>query len=178
MTDRLAARFVALAVAAAVPVLASCQPAGEGGMEEAAVDTAAVLSAADSFRTAYEDAYNAADTAAVASMFSRDIVFLPAEGPPIRGREDVVSFLSPGMAMNQNISIDPGGTKLVGSGAVVDHGTVTFTVTPPDADSARTTHRHGYLIVAQEGSDGWKLVRAANTMLQTPASSKGSDGGS
>lgn len=167
----------ALFVVAGVTVLASCQPAGEGGMEEAAVDTAAVMSAADSLRRAYAEAYNAGDTAAVLSTLSRDFVFLPAQGPPIKGRKKVLSVLGRGMAMNQQISISPQDVKLLGPDAVVDYGTATFSVSPPDADTAQTTHRHGYLVVAERTADGWKLTRAANTRLQPPASSKGSGGG-
>jgi len=66
-------RPVALVVGMAVAALAGCQPAGEGGMRQTAVDTAALRSAMDSFRTAYVEAYNAADTTAVAETFAQDI---------------------------------------------------------------------------------------------------------
>ncbi len=65
-------------------------------MEQTGVDTAAIKSAADSLLAAYEEAYNAADTAAVAGMFSGDFVFLPAQGSPVTGRQNVVSLLTRG----------------------------------------------------------------------------------
>lgn len=177
MIHQLSELPVSLLMAALIPVLASCQPAGEGGREEAAVDTAAVMSAADSLRTAYAEAYNTGDTAAVLSTLSRDVVFLPAQGPALEGREEVLAALGRGMGMNQQISVSPQGVNGLGGDAVVDYGTATFTVRAPEADTAQVTHRHGYLVVAERTADGWKLTRAANTRLQPTAASKASTGG-
>lgn len=176
VTHRPSNLSVVLLVASALPVLASCQPAGEGINGEAAVDTAAIMSAADSLRMAYEDAYNAGDTAAVADLISGDFVFLPAQGSPIRGRQKVMSFLNPGIRMSQEVSITSSAAKVLGKDAVVDHGTATFTVMAADADTGQTTHRHGYLIVTQRTADGWKFIRAANTRLQSDTGPKGSGG--
>lgn len=177
MTDRFSTGPVAVVVAVAMSTLAGCQPAGEGGMEQAAVDTAAIMSAADSLRVAYEDGYNAGDTAAVADLISRDFVFYPAQGSPISGRQKVMSFLNPGIRMSQDVSVSSSGTEILGPDAVVDHGTATFTVPSPDADTAHSTHRHGYLLVGQRTDEGWKYIRAANTRLQSDAAPKASSEG-
>ena len=179
MTDQIPARpFTLLVVGMAVAALVGCQPAGEGGMEQTAVDTAAIMSAADSLRTAYRDAYNAGDTAEVADLISRDFVFYPAQGSPVSGRQNVMSFLNPGIRMSQDVSVSSSGTEILGPDAVVDHGTATFTVPSPNADTAQTTHRHGYLLVGRRTADGWKYIRAANTRLVSDGSPKGSGGSS
>lgn len=177
MTNRFSPRSVALVMAVAMSSLAGCQPASQGDMGQTAVDTAAIMSAADSLRVAYEDAYNAGDTAAVADLISQDFVFYPAQGSPISGRQNVMSFLNPGIRMSQDVSVSSSGTEILGPHAVVDHGTATFTVPSPNADTAQTTHRHGYLLVGQRTAEGWKYIRAANTRLMSDASPKGSGGG-
>lgn len=101
MTHRFSPRPVALVVAAAMSsTLAGCQPAGEGGVGQTAVDTAAIMSAADSFRTPYAEAYNAADSATIREMYSVGVVYLPPEGRPITGRQEVFSVLAGGMTRN------------------------------------------------------------------------------
>lgn len=177
VTYRTTTLFGVLLVVTLMSALTGCQPADEGGMEQAAVDTTAIMSAADSLRRTYAEAYNAGDTTAVLSTLSPDFVFLPAQGPPIEGRRKVVSILGRGISMNQQIAISSRDVKVLGNDAVVDYGTATFTMDTPNADTAQTTHRHGYLMVAERTSDGWKLTRAANTRLQPLTSSKGSAGG-
>lgn len=145
-------------------------------MEPTTVDTAAINAVADSLRVAYEDAYNAGDTAAVADLISPDFVFFPAQGSPISGRQNVMSFLNPGIRMSQDVSVISSGTEILGPDAVVDHGTATFTVPSGNADTAQTSHRHGYLLVGQRTADGWKYIRAANTRLLSDAGPKGSGG--
>lgn len=177
MTHRIAVRPVGIVVAAGTLLLAGCEPAGERGVGQTAMDTAAIISSADSLRTTYREAYNADDTAVIAGLVSGDFVFLPAQGPPISGRQDFMSFLAPRIAAIREMSINSSGTTILDRNAVVEYGTATFTVGSPGADTARSTHRHGYLIVSQRTADGWKLSRAANTRLQPPASTKGADGG-
>ena len=170
-------RLTALAVAViGLPVLAACQPDGQGQTGGAALDTAAIMSTTDSVRQAYEDAYNAGDSAAIASMYAADAVYLPAGGAFVTGGRNVTAGLTQGMAQSQDFSISSSGTKILGADAVVDYGTVTNTVMPAGADSA-VTQEQGYLVVVQRTADGWKLVRAANTFLQAPGGGSSGGGG-
>ena len=170
MTDQIPARSFALVMGMAVAALVGCQPAGEGGMRQTAVDTPAIRSAMDSFRTAYVQAYNAADTAAVAESFARDIVYLPPEGQPITGRQNVVSVLTRGMSRNLNVSIRSEGTRSLGPNAAVDYGIETVRAMSAEGDTALSSHRHGFLMVAEHRGSGWEITRVASTMPE-PSSS-------
>lgn len=169
-------RLTALAVAViALPALAACQPAEQGQMT-AAVDTAAIMSTVDSVRQAYEDAYNAGDSAAIASMYAADAVYLPAAGSFLTGRSAITGSLTQGMAQSQQFTINSSGEEILGPDAVVDYGTVSNTVMPAEGESA-VTQEQGYLVVVQRTADGWKLIRGANTYLQAPGGGGNGGGG-
>lgn len=170
MTDRFSSPSVALVMAVAMSTLAGCQPVGQGDAGQTAVDTAAILSAADSIRNTYEEAFNAGDTATLRDLLAPDVVYLPPQGRPITDREQLLSVLTKVMARSGSVSINSEQVKILGRDAVVEHGTETITGSSPNADTVQR-RRSGFIVVLERTADGWKLARSASNWLDGPPSS-------
>lgn len=173
MRDLATIRSGSVLVLLASIAMVGCQPAETGKMEGTAIDTAAVMSSLDSLRQAFVEAYNAADTAAIAAMFTEDAVVLPSGAPPVRGRDSIAASFARewarGAQMDELTALE---TTLINSDWVMEYGDVQITVTPQDADQGRTMDG-SYLVVLHRTADGWKLVRDAASMDSTPSGAPG-----
>ena len=103
-------------------------------------------------RDAYVEAENAGDVDGILSTCGHDIVFMPPEGPPVRGIEASREFLTEFLdAFDITIELSRDEIAVEGDLAY-EWGTVSGTLTTPDADSQPVNNT--YLIVYQRASDG------------------------
>lgn len=103
-------------------------------------------------RDAYVQAENAGDVEGILDTCGEDIVFMPPEGPPVRGIDAAREFL--GEFLNAfDITIELSRDEIsVENGLAYEWGTVSGTLTPPDADSQPVSNT--YLIVYERGPEG------------------------
>lgn len=170
MRDSLTTRLTTAALAlVAVPLLAGCQPAEQAGMQEgAAVDTAAILETLDGVRDGYAEAFNAGDADGVAALYTEDAVLMPSTGSPVTGRDAIRDLMAENLAQEPTLEIMPANTTVMSSDWVVEYGTTRTTVEGAEEEDP-VTQSQGYLVVLKRTADGWKLLRAANTLLDMPS---------
>src|SRR5262245_15661169 len=135
-------------------VLASCRPSSESTGSAPAGDPAAV----NNVRNEFISAFNAADAAKVASLYSMDAVIMPTHQPAIMGRDAIENYNKTFFQMYAaTISITPVETKVFGDRAL-DRGTYTIQLTPK-AGGSPMTDEGKYLVLLQRQADGsWKLT--------------------
>lgn len=158
----------------ALPLLVGCQPAEqEPAGETAALDTAAVRAAIDTLRQDYLEAYNGGDAATLATLYTADAVFHPADAPPVEGRESIGAyfgrFLAPGPSLEvESHEVIPLSESWASSG-----GGYRVTVTPEGAEEPMTV-RGSYLLLFRNTAEGWKLFRHTASYDSVPPAPEGS----
>ena len=135
--------------AAALFALTGCQKA-----QDTAADEQAIRASTD----AWDDAYNAGDTAALAAAYAEDAVLLPPNAPAVSGRAAIGEFLTADSANTRgaglSFAIDSDST--VGVSGDLAYEAVTFKVN----DASGATVGTGKFIGVFNRKDGkWLLVR-------------------
>lgn len=169
VTHRTVRPAAALAPLVALPLLlAGCQPAEQGQTgETAGVDTAAVRASIDTLRQAYLEAYNAGDAAAVASLYTGDAVFLPADAPPVEGRDSIRAHWERFLAAGPTLEVESHEVTPLSPSWTTSGGLYRVTVTPEGAEEP-TTVRGSYLLLFRNTPEGWKLFRHSATYDSVP----------
>lgn len=169
MSNRSACRPGAvLASLLAVTTLLACQPAERGGTAGPAVDTASVEAAVDSLRGAFLAAYNAGNAAGLAPLYAADAVFLPANAPPVEGRDSIRAHFDRLFSAGPSLKVSPHEVKPLGPDWTTAGGTFRVTTTPEGAEEPTVT-KGSYLILLRQTADGWKLFRHVATYDSVPA---------
>ena len=141
-----------LAAAAALSLLATAAAGQTAGMDDA-------RTAIEERTTAFEQAYNSGDSAALAELYTEDAAILPPDAARAEGRDAIGRFW--GGAMEQGLkNLDLTATEVEGmDDAAVEIGT--FTATAPAAEGGGESEVAGkYLVVWKRGDDGaWRLHR-------------------
>lgn len=152
------------AVALLAPVTA-CQPAGEqqategeAGRTAEAVDTAAVMAAIDSVRSAFAEAYTAGEFSRVSPYIHSDVIYSPPGHPPIRGPDSVIAHDWRTIPPGATFELEPVDTRVVDGEWAFELGTSTVTFTARGGDE-ETSMRSSYLVVLRNTGDGWQLYR-------------------
>lgn len=112
-------------------------------------------------RTAWQEAANRNDPAAVAAMYTDDATFVGTESPLASGRQEIQSAFAKTFPIAKIESIDS--KELVVNGDMAyDYGTFRQQVTPPNA-KAMTINGY-YLVITHRQSDGsWKISHHVST---------------
>jgi uncharacterized protein (TIGR02246 family) len=124
----------------------------------AAVDTAAISAAVDSFIQAHNAAIAVRDTDAIVALYTDDAMVFPAGAARVDGREAIramwaKSLRAPGLELSMASQ-----HKLVAQAGdmVSDMGTYDFRMSGPDG---RTVHDVGKYVTVMKKVDGrWKMV--------------------
>lgn len=156
-----------LGAALALPFLLACQPAEQGAMQEAAIDSAAVEATVDSLRQAFLDAYNAGEAGQLAGLYTRNAVVLPSDSPPATGRDSIRAYFARELAAGPTLEVEPHEVKPLSPAWVSSGGTYRVTVAPEGAQDTMTV-RGSYLILFRNTAEGWKLFRHAATYDSVP----------
>ena len=110
----------------------------------------------------WEAAYNAADGAGVAALYTDDAILLPPGSEPVKGREAIEAFWQS--------SVESGTQVELKMGELEDHGDTAievsyFVMTAADGEHAD----HGKYIVVWKKVDGsWKMHRDIFNSSMTP----------
>ena len=169
MRKLLTSRFpFAVVSLTALSLVAACQPAEQAGTPEAAVDTAAVEAAIDSLRQAYITAYNAGETGRLASLYTEDAAFLPADAPVVSGREAIRAAMEEQLAPAPTLEVNPREVNPLSADWTQAAGTYRVAVQPEGAAEPQVV-QGSYLLLLRRTPEGWRLFRhAANyDMLPT-----------
>ncbi|MFW6193576.1 MAG: YybH family protein [Gemmatimonadota bacterium] len=160
----------AVLAASVLAVATACQPAAEqDGQQGAAVDTAAVMSALDSLRTTYEEAFAAGDVATMASTFTEDAIFSEPGAAPVTGRSTIREAMEEAPPPEgATLSLRPTETRVLTNDLVYEMGTGTVTFTPEGADEAQEMES-SYLVILARTADGWKVSREVVSPNQPPS---------
>jgi len=155
MTKLHAAAFAAAVLFA----LAGCQKA-----QDTSADEQAIRAGTD----AWDDAYNAGDTAALAAAYAEDAVLLPPNAPAVSGRAAIGDFLTADGVNTRGaglqFAIDSDSTVGVSGDLAYEAGT--FKVN--DASGA-TVATGKFIGVFNKKDDKWLLVRDTWNMDAPPA---------
>lgn len=154
--------------------MAACRPAGEqqatggeaGRMAEA-VDTAAVMTAIDSVRSAFVEAYSAGEVSRASPFIHPDFIYSPQGHPPIRGRDSVIAHDQRNLPPGASFELEPVDTRVMNDEWAFELGTSTVTFTPQGADE-ETSMQSSYLVVLRNTGDGWRLYREVGGSNQPP----------
>jgi ketosteroid isomerase-like protein len=150
--------FTAAFAVASLFALAGC---------EHAMDTKADETAIRASTDAWDDAYNAGDTAALAAAYAEDAVLLPPNAPAVSGRAAIGDFLTADSANTRagglKFAID--GDSTVGVSGKLAYEAGTFKVL--DASGA-TVATGKFIGVFNKKEDKWLLVRDTWNMDAPP----------
>ncbi|MCL6544555.1 MAG: SgcJ/EcaC family oxidoreductase [Bryobacteraceae bacterium] len=141
---------------------------GQGPGTGKAPDRAAELQKIDGLRSRFVAAYNSADAAAAAALYTDDAVMLPANEPAVEGRQAIQESLRRELGQGPTkISITPQETEIAGEWAF-ERGQAVITTTPKGAKDAVELSAK-YLVILRRQPDGdWKIHRDM-TNLDTPS---------
>ena len=133
-------------------------PAGCGLIEESDVDRI------HQARARLEEAYNSRDTAALVTILTDDVVFLPPGAPAMVGRDNVVAMHQASFRQSADrytSALDHSSSEIIVAGDwAVDRGTYVATITPADGGEA-SAYDHKYIYIwARQGDGSYKLRRA------------------
>ena len=140
---------VLLALALATPVVARAQ------VEEPRIPLRTAIAEINTFRSAYQDAYNKKDGATLAAMYEDDAVVVNPDGSTLMGIDAIRKALTTA-APNWNAATITSDTMRVYGHSAWDVGV--FTTTGPNGE--KITSR--YLVTLRRGLTQWKLARVAN----------------
>lgn len=146
----------ALAVALTMVLFVACQSQGQG--QQGAVDTTAIQSELDSIRTAYENAYNAGNFDAVASIVHPEMIYSPPGFSPMRGRDSITAFEREMRPPGATIDLEPIDTRVLSNNWVYEFGIGTVTFTPEGTEEQKSMEST-YLAIFRKTPDGWKTYR-------------------
>lgn len=145
-----------LALALATPVVARAQ------IEEPRIPLQTKVSELNRFRTEYAENWNKKDAAAVASMYSSDVIVVNPDGSVLKGQDQLRAFLNTGTANWPHLVIESDSLAIYGNTAV-DMGTAKQ---HPAAGGEMVAR---YIVVLRRDMNGWKLVR----LIDTPVTAGG-----
>lgn len=148
--------------------LVACQQSvrqqGEGAD---AVDTAAVLAAIDSLRSAGEQAYSEDDIGRVADSFHPELIYSPVASPPIRGPDSAVAYESRNMIFGATFDYEPIETQVLTDRWAYQLGTSTLRLSAEGAQEYQPLTAT-YLDVFRKTDDGWKVYRSVISSNELP----------
>lgn len=169
MRKLLTSRFpLAVVPLVSLVLVAACQPAEREGMPEAAVDTAGVEAAIDSLRQTYMDAYNAGETGRVASLYTEDAAFLPADAPVVTGRDAIRAAMEEQLAPEPTLEVNPREVNPLSADWTQSSGTYRVSVQPEGAAEPQVV-QGSYLVLFRRTAEGWRLYRHAANYDMAPA---------
>ena len=133
-------------------------PAGCGLIEESDVDRI------HQARARLEEAYNSRDIAALVTILTEDVVFLPPGAPAMVGRDNVVAMHQASFRQSADrytSALDHSSSEIIVAGDwAVDRGTYVAMITPADGGEA-SAYDHKYIYIwARQGDGSYKLRRA------------------
>lgn len=150
--------WTAALLCALLLALAGCQPAGQGGGEVAAVDTAAVMESLNSLRSAYEQAVADGDWQRLGGMVTEDARIVNPGGEAWDAALAAAAEAGTPFPPGATLQIHSAEVGVLGPDWAYDMGTGVLTWTPEGADEARTV-RDTYLVLLHRTADGWKVHR-------------------
>lgn len=159
---RLFGRWMSVAALGALSlVLGSCEPAGPqpAGAEAAAVDTAAIVASVDEIRVGLEQAFAARDVDAMASLYARDAIFSPRDGPQVHGRDSIRAYFDRHVPPGVNADIEVTDLRVLSPEWAYAYGTISLAFTP-EGMSAPVELPATFLVMLRNTSEeGWKIYR-------------------
>lgn len=115
-------------------------------------DTRGDAEAIESVRQEYAESENAGDVEGILATCAEDVVFIPPESPPVRGKDAAREFLG-GFLDAFSVDLDLQSEGIIVDGDLAyDWGTVSGTMTPDGGETQ--TLSNSYLIVFERGADG------------------------
>lgn len=163
---------VSLAAASVAGGLTACQRRDQqpSAQQQAAVDTAAVKTAIDSLRSAYERGVATGNYDAMATLLADGAVMVPPGG----ARWDSLFAAASGAPFPPGATIDitPIEVHVLSRDWAYEYGTSTTTYTPKGAKEARKLS-DTYIVLFRNTADGWKVYREVASSNSPPKASPG-----
>ena len=104
-------------------------------------------------------AVNAGDVSANMSGFAEDVVYLPPDGPPVRGKVALESFLRSAVdSFDAQIEMVPEETVVAGEWAF-QWGTITGTLRPIGGGDSVSLDGKWMYVYQRQGDGSWKIAR-------------------
>lgn len=147
--------------------IACQQPVQQQGEGAGAVDTAAVLAAIDSLRSAGEQAYSEDDIGKVADSFHPDLIYSPVGSPPIRGPDSAVAYENRNMIFGATFDFEPIETRVLTDRWAYQLGTSTLRFAVEGAEEKQPLTAT-YLDIFHKTDDGWKVYRSVISSNELP----------
>jgi uncharacterized protein (TIGR02246 family) len=143
-----------------------------GGTQQTAATAPPDPAPINELRAKYQAAYNAADAAAAAALYTDDAVSLPDHHTALQGKAAIQQYLQEIFTQySATMTITPSDTDIVGDVAH-EHGTFTVKVTPK-AGGDTVTDDGKYVVILKRGADGsWKIhhdIDNSNRMPPMPS---------
>jgi uncharacterized protein (TIGR02246 family) len=149
--------------------VAACAPAGGGGNAMPKMNDPADLAAVGQVRSDWQAAFNAGDSAKLASLYTADARSMSDQEPTHIGGAAAASanMAMRAMVTTASIALAPEQTEVVGDMAY-DQGTFKVSMTPKTG--AAMTQEGRYLVVLRRQADStWKLVADMGNTPTPPA---------
>lgn len=137
----------AVALAAGVPTVVHAQ------IDSGMVPLRTAITELNTLRTAYADAFNKKDVAALMATYDAEAVFIKGNGSVVVGAAAIKMMFVADAPTFPHLVITSDSLHVYGNTAV-DNGTLTM------HPSAGGELKERYLVVVRRGLAGWKLVRA------------------
>jgi uncharacterized protein (TIGR02246 family) len=155
-----------------VVLAAACQQAPPEQKAAAPADPAPINALRDQFTAAY----NSADAAALANLYTEDAIVMPPHQPAVEGKAAIQGWFQTFFSQNTaKLAIIAQETQMI-NGWAYDRGTFAITITPK-AGGGPIEDAGKYLVILQRQADGaWKVHRDidnSNNPLPAPPRAPG-----
>ena len=139
----------------------SAAMADSGSKTVTTADENSSRDAIQKIRTAWKDAAERKDSAAVAGYYADDAVLATSQAPAVTGRGDIEKTLGRMVNLSKVTSIDSKDLVVMGDDAY-DYGTFSQEAPGPDGKTVSST---GYYVVTlhKQGDGTWKITRHVST---------------
>ena len=133
-------------------------PTPDAATGETAEDTATIEASLDSIRTALEEAFAARDVDAMASLYARDAIFSPRDGPPVHGRDSIRAYFDRNVPPGVTANIEATDLRALTAEWAYAYGNIRLSFTPEGAD-APVQLPATFLVMLRNTREGWKIYR-------------------
>lgn len=140
-------------------VFVACAPAEQERAEATTSQEEAIASYHDQLADSWSEAFNAADAARLAALYTEDAVRMPSDAAPIQGRRAIRRGFQEQFDSFESHEIEPGQTEEIHAAGdwIMERGSWSLRGTLADGGE-EIDETGNYMAVSRRGADGqWKL---------------------
>lgn len=134
----------------------SDRASGNSEPESTVLRVPAIRSTIDSMSSVLREALVNGEPGTMAGLYAEDAVHIPAQAPPVRGREEIRAHLEREASRVDELRLESRDVQVLSPEWATEHGTV---VIRTESQSPASATEMSYALLFQKTDAGWKIKR-------------------